>query len=251
MGQIFSCGPCNKNKKDSEPLDFNIGVEIKQDKHENNDSDNESDIEIKLTASNEELATKTSATLDDTNETPKINNRDETKKNDEGSPVESTMSEKKLDNLANDGTTLKNSTNEEFGNKDVDMNHNSKNEEVVVTSNDKKSEASLKEISTAEIQAIETNKLVEVKSITDFEDKSSDDKEIKIEKNEAYNPGLHEPLLTNSETKQDNDSNVKSEIEILKPIGEEKDEPSTVDDDDCTTDAQSIILTSATKILKV
>lgn len=55
MGQIFSCTRCNKNKRDNEPLDFDIGVELKQEKGVENASYDESDIDSNLNVSKEKL----------------------------------------------------------------------------------------------------------------------------------------------------------------------------------------------------
>jgi len=104
MGQVFSCGPCFKNRRESEPLDFNIGVEIKKDKQHNDASDNESDIDIKLNSSSEKLATKPSSTAASANEIENIEVSPRSEKNDRISIIGSSVTNHKIDKLEDDDT---------------------------------------------------------------------------------------------------------------------------------------------------
>ena len=68
MGQLFACTSCNKNKRDNAPLDFDIGVEIKQGKGIENGSYEESDIDSNLNVSKEKLNANSSKNGDNDKE---------------------------------------------------------------------------------------------------------------------------------------------------------------------------------------
>ena len=77
---------------------------IKKDKHHNNASDNESDIDTKLNSSNEKSATKLSSTAANADEIENIDISPQSKQNDRISIIGSAATDHKIDKLEDDDT---------------------------------------------------------------------------------------------------------------------------------------------------
>ena len=217
MGQIFSCAPCNKNKKDNEPLDFNIGVEVKEEKYIKNCSDDESVIDIKPDPLNEEKVVTSSGGIENAKVDNNIKNAKDAEKSVKSVVVESADSKQTISALEedkpksiaetmemkNNGVSNAAKTFVEEGNKDKTMAHDIS---TIKDNNTMEKTIGLENVTNEALNVKQTSKQVEkvVKSKNEKADESLE-KNLPVGIQENKTKQTIDPSLVNNSVCSEND----------------------------------------------
>ena len=260
MGQIFSCTRCNKNKRDNAPLDFDIGVELKQEKGIENASYDESDIDSNLNVSKEKLDATSAVNGDNDKAIPNSKVAQAVENNDRIAGTETSVVQGKEivseDNKSKLSKSEEIQSDKEYNSSDDNkgiveegINNQSKSshitlakdsagqnidhanvssKEVEVAYNQKKEENQTIDEKHSPSHIQENNKTPSVEDKIDASDESMDINEYKAVSNEAVGPNALGSLLINDEGKKNQSPEKASEI--CKNIGK-----STVEFNDSNT----------------